>query len=187
MQAQALYNLENVEVPWYCGQPGQLKCLQKGKLLKVLRRAKLRFSSPRQMSQLCQTRKLLYVCCFCYPVCQQPCKVLTAILRICDVKLCIMWYCVSHLAGWLYYQLCTIAALLPVFSHLRRAAFAMQKVPTQLLLSVPLQDEAPAVQARLPRCRYGLQGQPLLVEQSIADKPHCAETAVLLSLPSIQL
>ncbi len=55
-----------------------------------------------------------------------------------------------RLADWLVYLLCSIAALLPVFSHLREAAFAMQKVPTQLLLSVPLQDEASAVQARLP-------------------------------------
>ena len=170
------------------------KCLQKGKLLKVFQRAELSFSSPRQMSQLCQARKLLYVCCVCLPIYQQPCKLLTAIWRICDVKICITWYCVSHLtkilrlADWLYYLLCSIAALLPVFPHLPKAAFAMQHVPTQLLLSVPLQDEASsAVQARLPWCRYGLQGKPLLVEQSIADKPHCAKIAVLLSLSSIRL
>ena len=38
MQAQALYKLVIVDAPWYCGQPGQLKCLQMGKLLKVLQR-----------------------------------------------------------------------------------------------------------------------------------------------------
>ena len=74
-----------------------------------------------------------------------------------------------------------------MFSHLRKAAFAMQKVPAQLLLSEPLQDEASAVQARLPSYRYGLQGKPLLVEKSIADKPRCAKTAVLLSFPSVRL
>ena len=96
MQAQALYKLEIVDVPWYCGQPGQLKCLQKGKLLKLLNRAELTFSIPRQMSQLCQTRKLLYICYVCFPMRQHPCELLTAKLRIRDVKICRTWYCVSH-------------------------------------------------------------------------------------------
>ncbi len=97
MQAQALHKLEILDVPWYCGQPAQLKCLQKGKLLKLLDRAKLRFSSQRQMSQLYQTRKLLYICYVCLPIFQHPCKLLTAEPRICDVKTCRTWYCVSRL------------------------------------------------------------------------------------------
>ncbi len=96
MQAQALYKLEIVDVPWYCGQAGQLKCLQKGKLPKLVNRAELRFSSPRQTSQLCQTRKSLYTSYACLPMFQHPCKLLTAKLRICDVKICRTWYSVSH-------------------------------------------------------------------------------------------
>ena len=78
MQPQALYKLEIVDVTGYCGQPGQPKCLQKGKLLKLLQRAKLRFGSTRQMSHLCQTGKLLYICYACSPIFQHPCKLLTA-------------------------------------------------------------------------------------------------------------
>ena len=96
MQAQALYKLKIVDVSWYCGQPGQCKCLQKGKMLKLFDRAELRFSSPRQMSQLCQKRKLLYICYVCLPKFQHPCKLLTAKLRIRDIKICRTWYCVSH-------------------------------------------------------------------------------------------
>jgi len=51
MQPQALYKLEIVDVTGYCGQPGQPKCLQKGKLLKLLQRAKLRFGSTRQATR----------------------------------------------------------------------------------------------------------------------------------------
>ncbi len=148
------------------------------------------------MSQLCQTGKLQYICYACFPVFEHPCKLLTAKLRICDVKICTVRYCMSQdtwqaclrLADLLPYRLFSSAALLPVVSYLHQAAVAIQEVPTQLLRSTPLQDEASAVQARLPwyhRCGYTLAETPLLAEQSNADKLHCAETAVLLSLSGL--
>ncbi len=136
LQPQTLYKLETMDVPQHCRRPGQLKCLQKGKLLKPIQRAELRVSRTRQPSQMCQTRKLLYICCACFPVFQHPCKLLTADLRICNVEICITRYCMIQdwdtckaclrLADLLQYQLFSTAALLPVFSYLHQAAARCQ-------------------------------------------------------------
>ena len=78
MQPQTLYKLETKDVPQHCRRPRQLKCPQKGKLLKRIQRAELRVSRTRQPCQMRQTGKLLYICCACFPVFEQLCKLLTA-------------------------------------------------------------------------------------------------------------